>query len=110
MAGSYRIVWARTAERDLLQIIEYIALDSPKNAGNILNKIKKKTSELEEFPQRGRVVPELQSFGINQYYEIIVSPWRIIYRITQDEVYVLSVFDSRRNVEDILLGRFMNER
>ena len=34
-----------------------------------------------------------------------VSRFRIIYRISGSEVYVLSVLDSRRNVEDILLNR-----
>jgi len=39
------------------------------------------------------------------YREIVTAPWRIIYRISDKNVYVLSVLDARRNVEDILLKR-----
>ncbi|MBU1570609.1 MAG: plasmid stabilization protein, partial [Proteobacteria bacterium] len=58
-------------------------------------------------PERGRVVPELQDQGIFQYRELIVKPWRSIYRIAEREIYVLSVIDSRKNVEDILLNRLI---
>ena len=39
--------------------------------------------------------------------ELIESPWRILYRIEADTVYVLAVIDARRNVEDLLLDRFV---
>ncbi len=39
----YEIVWARVAENDLKEIIEYIANDSPANALKNFQKIKKKT-------------------------------------------------------------------
>ena len=42
-----------------------------------------------------------------QYQEIIVEHWRIIYKIADDKVIVMSVIDSRRNVEDILLDRLI---
>lgn len=64
-------------------------------------------SDLYTLPDRGRIVPELHDQGINIYREISVPPWRIIYRISDSTVYVLSVIDSRRNVEDILLNRFI---
>jgi plasmid stabilization system protein ParE len=104
----YQIVWAAVAESDLKEIIEFIALDSPANAFKILNKIKQSASNLYAFPERGRVVPELQDQGILTYRELIVPPWRIVYRISAKDVYVLSVLDSRRNVEDILLKRLAN--
>jgi toxin ParE1/3/4 len=40
-----------------------------------------------------------------QYRELIIVPWRIIYRVAENKIYVLSVLDSRQNVEDILLKR-----
>ncbi|MEK6194681.1 MAG: plasmid stabilization protein, partial [Deltaproteobacteria bacterium] len=39
--------------------------------------------------------------------ELIISPWRMIYRISEMKIYVLSVLDSRQNVEDILLKRLI---
>lgn len=107
MNKQYHVKWALVAQRDLKQLIDYIALESPGNALQILGRIKQKASDLYTLPDRGRIVPELQDQGINIYREIIVPPWRIIYRMSESTVYVLSVIDSRRNVEDILLNRFI---
>jgi len=107
MSDHYKIEWAGVAENDLKGIVEYIAEDSPANALKILKKIKQKTSSLYTLPERGRVVPELQDQGILIYRELIIPPWRIIYRISEMKVYVLSVLDARQNVEDILLKRLI---
>jgi toxin ParE1/3/4 len=109
MKKKYKIIWASIAENDLINIIEYIADDSKHNALKIFNKIKERVSKLYHFPERGRIVPELKNFGVLQYRELIIPPWRIIYRISEDRVYVLSVIDSRQNVEDILLNRLTNQ-
>ncbi|OQY13367.1 MAG: plasmid stabilization protein, partial [Desulfobacteraceae bacterium 4572_19] len=69
-------------------------------------KIKKKASSLYTMPERCRIVPELRDHGIMQYRELIVPPWRIMFKIIDMKVFVLSVIDSRRNIENILLKRF----
>ncbi|MFZ1983745.1 MAG: type II toxin-antitoxin system RelE/ParE family toxin [Desulfatitalea sp.] len=107
MSKTYHVVWAAVAQSDLKQIIDYIAIDSPGNALQILRKIKQKASNLSTLPDRGRLVPELKDQGIHTYRELIIAPWRIIYRISDTTVFVLTVIDSRRNVEDILLNRFV---
>jgi toxin ParE1/3/4 len=105
MSKTYKINWANVAENDLIEIIEYISIDRPADALKILQKIKKMASNLYRLPERGRVVPELQDQAILIYREIVIPPWRIIYRISDNDVYVLTVLDARRNVEDILLKR-----
>ena len=108
MAKKYKVIWSRVAEEDLISIIEYIHSNNPIAAKNSLKKIKSTASNLNGFPQRGRIVPEFKENGILQYREIIAAaPWRIIYRTSDSNVYVLSVIDSRRNVEDILLHRLV---
>jgi len=107
MTPKYDLIWAGVAKNDLKEIIEYIAIDSPAEALKIFKKIKQKASSLYTLPERGRIVPELQDQGILFYRELIVRPWRIIYRISETKVYVLSVFDARQNVEDILLKRLI---
>lgn len=107
MSHKYDIIWAGVAENDVKEIIEYIAIDSPANALKALEKIKQKASSLYTLPERGRIVPELQDQSILLYRELIVPPWRIIYRISEMKVYVLSVLDARQNVEDILLKRLI---
>ncbi len=90
---------------DLKEILEYIAIDNRLSALEIFQEIKQRASSLYTFPERGRVVPELLDQSILIYRELVVPPWRIIYRISDKFIYVLSVLDSRRNVEDILLKR-----
>ena len=107
MKLNYKVIWTNVAESDLKDIIEYITIDSPQNALRILKNIKQKTSELYTLPERNRIVPELQDQSILQYREMIIPPWRLIYRIAERKVYVLSLIDSRRNVEDILLKRLI---
>lgn len=108
MTNRYKVIWSDTAGLDLERIIEYIAIDSPSNALKVLTRIKKKSNALYIFPERGRIVPELQEFNILQYREIIIDPWRVIYKVAGKKVFVVSVIDSRRNVEDILLDRLVN--
>ena len=108
MEKKYEVIWAHVAEKDLIEIIEYIANDNPSQALEILKKIKGKAYSLYHTPKRGRIVPELQEQGILQYREFVIPPWRVIYRISEKHIYVLSVLDSRQNAEDILFKRFIN--
>jgi plasmid stabilization system protein ParE len=110
MNQTHEIIWAVVAENDLKEIIEYIATDSPANALKILNRIKQKASSFYTLPERSRIVPELQGQGILLYRELIIPPWRIIDRISEMKVYVLSVLDARQNVEDMLLKRLIFDR
>ena len=108
MTKSFEVLWAAVAENDLLGILLYIADESPRNAVRVMNKFRTRTAKLRHSPMQGRVVPELLSQGISQYREVVVSPWRVIYRVEGRQVLVVSVIDSRRNLEDILLGRLLH--
>jgi len=110
MNPKYKIIWTNVAENDLKNIIEYISVDSPQNALKILRKIKQKASNLYTLPERGRIVPELKDQGILQYRELVIPPWRLIYRMAERKMFALSVIDSRQNVEDILLKRLINQK
>ena len=105
MAPVCEVIWARVAERDLIEIIDHIATDSPATALQIFQKIKQTTSSLYTIPERCRIVPGLRDQSIMQYRELIVPPWRIMFKITDMKIYILSVIDSKRNIEDILFKR-----
>jgi toxin ParE1/3/4 len=107
--SEFQVFWTRTAQQDLQRIMEYIAADSQAEARKILNEIRQKAAGLKHFPLRGRIIPELKYHGIASYREIICQPWRIIYRVEEDRVWVLAVIDSRRNVEDLLLFRLIEK-
>ena len=103
----FRVEWSQQACKDLLNIIDYISHDNPDSAVRIFRKIESKCKRLNQFPDRGRIIPELKEYGIFTYHELVVTPWRIMYRISDQKVFVLAVIDSRRNIEDILIERFI---
>ncbi len=107
MNEHYQVYWSKIAESDLLAIIRFIRDNSPQAAVKTFANIKDKASDLMLFPERGRIVPELLAQGIGHYRELTLPPWRVNYRFSGDAVYVLSVIDSLRNVEDILLDRLI---
>ena len=107
ISHNYAVIWTATAEHDLEAILGFIADDSIDEAIRILEKMHAKALSLTVLPERCRVVPELKEQGIILYRELIFAPWRMIYRISGHGVYVLAVLDARRNLEDILLDRFV---
>jgi toxin ParE1/3/4 len=107
MNEQYQVYWSKTAESDLIAIIQFIHDKNPQAASKVFTNIKDKASNLVLFPEPGRIVPELLAQGIGHYRELIIPPWRVIYRFSDDAVYVLSVLDSRRNLEDVLLERLI---
>lgn len=104
---NYRVQWTASARQDLTEIIQFIAVDNPIEAYRQLEKIEDKAKQLNQNPKRGRTVPELMAIGMPDYRELIIRPWRLIYRIENRNVFVLALLDSRRNLEDILLERLL---
>lgn len=107
MSETYKLKWTKNAKDDLLNIVAYIKKDSPSIANDIYQKIRKKAHSSNFFPLKGRVVPELQNEGITFYREVIASPWRIIYKVGNDTVYIMAILDSRQNVEELLLQKLL---
>jgi plasmid stabilization system protein ParE len=103
----YKVQWTKNAIYDLEDIIGYIKIDSIKTAKDIFYEIKDECQKLYFFPERKRVVTELQQLGIIKYRELIYKRWRIIFKIQEDEVFILLVADSSRNLEDILYQRLL---
>ncbi len=107
MSKTYKLQWTTNAKNDLLDIVAYIKKDSPSIANEIYQKIRKKAHSSNFFPLKGRVIPELQKEGITLYRELISSPWRIIYKVGNDIVYIMAILDSRQNVEEVLLQKLL---
>ena len=107
MSKTYKVQWTSNAKEDLLNIIAYIKEDSPSIAKDVYQKIRSKANSSNFLPLRGRLVPELQKEGITMYRELISSPWRIMYKVDNDTVYIMAIFDSRQNVEELLLQKLI---
>ena len=107
MSKTYQVEWTSNAKKDLLNIVGYIKKENVSAARDVYERIKEKARSSNMFPLRGRVVPELQKEGITIYREMIAHPWRVIYKIENETVYIMAVFDSRQNVEELLLQKLL---
>ena len=90
-----KIIWSPISITRIQEISEYISNDSPSEALNWVNKIFDYVLELEKFPAMGRQVPEIKK---NNYKELILGNYRIIYRIDEKQINILTV----RHVKQIL--------
>lgn len=102
-----RVRWTRSARRDLEGIVAYLADRSPQAALATLDRLEARAKSLTTLADRGRVVPELRRLHIRQYRELLVPPYRVIYRVSGALVWVLVLVDARRNLEDVLLDRLI---
>ncbi len=88
-----QIRWTREALERLTEIEDYISKDSPERAIGFMNYLIDQTEALEDHPRLGRVVPETGNENIR---EIIARKYRIIYRVSEDGIDILTVFEGHR--------------
>lgn len=104
----YEIIITRQAEIDLLELWNYIAAEeSFESADYVLDNLEKTVSSLEQMPTKGHVVRELEAIGGLDYLEIHFKPYRIIYSVSGDKVFIYAVINGRRDVQSILLRRLI---
>jgi plasmid stabilization system protein ParE len=107
MSKKLPVRWSQAAVGDLESMATHLARDSVVHAERTLEKLYSRAKTLETSPSRGRIVPELAELGLPTWWELIVSPYRVLYRVTRHSVDVLGVFDGRRDLEDVLLERLL---
>lgn len=90
-----RIIWSPLAIDRTSEIAEYIARDNLTAAEDWINKVFAKVDQLGRFPESGRSVPEINNQKIR---ELIYGNYRIIYRIEEKRLSILTV----RHVKQIL--------
>ena len=90
-----KIRWTIGARRDLHEIVNYIAEDSPAYAGNFAERILLAVDRLETFPKLGRMVPEYQDASVR---ELIVGNYRIVYRIQGNRIGIAAIAHASREL------------
>ncbi|HAK96977.1 MAG TPA: type II toxin-antitoxin system RelE/ParE family toxin [Planctomycetes bacterium] len=88
-----RIVWTSQAKDDLREIRRFIARDAPRTALAFVWRLRVAVDRLADFPESGRVVPEIVKPEIR---ELIQGDYRIIYRQRMERVEILTVFHGAR--------------
>ena len=104
----YTVFILQEAEYDLEGILEYI-VDSgrPESARNLIKRIRKACRSLSQMPERGRVLPELAVIGNQDYRQLIVQPYRIIYQVVESSVFVFAVLHGHRDLAEALKHRLV---
>jgi toxin ParE1/3/4 len=91
-----KVTWSPLANDQVDDAIAYIAADEPAAALRWLEQLLERAASLSRFPDSGRVVPELQRDDIR---ELIVDPYRVIYRRSADFVEIASVRHGAREFD-----------
>lgn len=108
MSMKYKVIIDPQAKLDLKEIFIFVAVnDSIQSANRLLDALEETCSKLERIPDRGHIPPELRPTGIKKYLEIHYKPYRIIYEIEKNIIYIHCVIDGRRNIQEILSNRFL---
>jgi toxin ParE1/3/4 len=107
---SCSVLLTADAACDLEDIYQYVAIhDAPGKADCLLTNIEKVFSRLSEHPERGVYPRELSAMGIREYREVFFKPYRLIYRIMGDKVYILLIVDGRRDMQSLLQRRLLEK-
>lgn len=88
-----RLIWSPRSVADVEAIREHIASNSDLYAGLVVSRLVAAPDRLLQFPQLGRVVPEFGEPGLR---ELIVRPYRLVYRLRGEIIEVVTVFHAAR--------------
>jgi len=96
------VIWTEKSLTDLEDIFDYIAADSPFYARHQVEKIIASVERLQTFPSSGRPLPE---FPDSPFREIIVDPYRIVYRHipASSSIFILAVIHGKRLLKEEML-------
>jgi plasmid stabilization system protein ParE len=97
-----KIIWSPLSVDRMTEISEYIAEDNPDASIKWVESIFEIIDRLKQFPESGRIVPEIDKPHIR---EIIQGNYRIIYKVRQEEIFILTV----RHFKQILPSEEVNE-
>ena len=97
--NNLNIFWSPEAVEDFELIVNYIKKDSEFYSKVVAEKIFEQIEKLEDFPQIGKVVPEINSQNIR---EILVYNYRIIYRIESKKILILTIIHSKRDFNSVI--------
>ena len=90
-----RVHWTNKALDHLLAIHEYVTQNSEIYANRLVDRLTRRSEQIGLFPQSGRMVPEYKRADIR---EVIERPYRIIYRVKENQIDVLSVVHSAQQL------------
>jgi len=105
---AFQVVLTEDAERDLDDIVTYIAQhDLRRNAEHVLGRILAIADRLSVEPTRGSTPIELRALGDQEYRQVFFKPYRLIYRLVEQQVVIYLIADGRRDLQTLLARRLL---
>jgi len=89
-----RLIWTEPALSDLDEIADYIALDDPAAARELVRRVFGHVEQLQEHPKSGSIPEELRP--MKRYRQIVEKPCRVFYRIEGETIYIVHVMRGER--------------
>jgi len=87
------VIWTEPSLSDLEAIADYIALEDPIAASDLVKRVFDHVEQLADHPESGSRPPEL---GRSRYRQIVEPPCRVFYRFDGQKVFILYVMRSER--------------
>ena len=87
------VVWSEPALSDLDAIADYIALEDPVAAAELVRRVFAHVDQLADHPDSGSRPAELKR---GRYRQVVEPPCRVIYRHEGGQVVILHVMRSER--------------
>lgn len=111
MPPSFQVVLTEGAEQDLEALFNYIAeFDCLANANRLLDQLLEITQSLSHLPERGSHPKELLGLGIKEYRQVFFKPYRLIYRVYNQQVVIYLIADGRRDMPSLLGRRLLGKK
>ena len=108
-----KIEWTPDGIDSLNEILEYYRDRAGENISNsIYEKIIKEIELLEVEKIKTKQTQELKDIGIFDIYELTAKPWKVYYKLSANnkKAYILFVLDGRRNLEEILMSKVIENK
>jgi toxin ParE1/3/4 len=105
---AFQVLLTEDAERDLDDILTYIAQhDSRRNAEHVLGRVLDVADRLSIEPTRSSTPKELSALGDQEYRQVFFKPYRLIYRVVEQQVVIYLIADGRRDLQTLLARRLL---
>lgn len=96
------IVWLEDARNDLESIYQFVAQQNQRSAAKIHNQIYDTVGILKTSPMAGMVDTRLNDGDSAVYRSLIVRRrYKVVHKIVNNKVYILVVWDCRRDPEKL---------
>lgn len=104
----YEVKITKGAESDLNEILAFLSeREGPSMAKRILEGLLDAVDSLTKCPERGSHPKELLKLGIREFRQLMFQPYRLIYRMAGNQVFLLLVADGRRDFQSLLERRVL---